>query len=134
MITKITFTEQEKNFLERHYFSKKFLNKHADALESAIARIVKAYNNMDWGYEYQTRTKSDCEFCIIYNFDYNCKKQADFVSVDINITDHIYICLIKDKRISSKYDLYEVTARVCDFIRKELNYENNKKQNRRTKQ
>ena len=128
MMNKITFTEQEKKFLKAHYFSKKFLSKCANDLESSITRIVKAYNKMDWGFEYQTITKSDCSICITYNFYYNCRKQADFVSVDINITDYICLDLIKNKRISNKYDLYEITAKVCDFIRKELNYE--KQQNR----
>lgn len=121
-MNKITFTEQEKNFLKTH-FSKKFLKTCADTLESYIARIVKAYNNMDWGFEYQAITNSDCGICITYYFDYNCRKQSDFVSVDINIGDYAHIDFIKNKRISSKYDLYEVTAKVCDFMRKECNRE-----------
>ena len=122
MMNKIIFTEQEKNFLKR-FFSKKFLKTCADILESYISRIVKTYNNMDRWFEYQNITNNDRRICITYNFDYNCKKQADFVSVDINIDDYIYRDLIKDKRISNKYDLYEVTAKVCDFMRKGLNYD-----------
>ena len=125
MTNKITFTKQEKNFLKTH-FSKKFLNTCSNNLDSAISRIVKVYNNMDWKFSYPFLTNDDCAIIINYNFDYNCKKQADFVSVDINIDDYIYRNLVKNKRISNKYDLYEVTAEVCDFIRKELNYENNK--------
>lgn len=121
-MNKITFTEQEKKFLKKH-LSKKFLKTRADDLESDISRIVKAYNNMDRRFSYQTITNDDCEIDITYNFDYNCRKQADFVSVDIDIANYIYIDLIKNKRISNKYDLYEVTAKVCDFMRKELNYE-----------
>ena len=121
MMNKITFTEQEKKFLKTH-FSKKFLNTCVFDLESAIVRIVKAYNNMDWRFSYTSLTNDDCAIIINYNFDYNCKKQADFVSVDINIDDYIYRNLIKNKRIGSKYDLYEVTAEVCDFIQKELSY------------
>lgn len=122
MMNKITFTEQEKKFLKKH-LSKKFLKTRADDLESDISRIVKAYNNMDRGFSYQTITNDDCEIDITYNFNYNCKKQADFVSVDIDIANYIYIDFIKNKRISNKYDLYEVTAKVCDFMRKELNYD-----------
>lgn len=123
-MNKIIFTKQEKKFLKT-YFSKKFLNTYVFDLESAISRIVKAYNDMDWRYSYQDITNDGRAIIITYNFDYNCKKQADFVSVDINIDDYIYRNLIKNKRISSKYDLYEVTAEVCDFMRKELNYEKN---------
>lgn len=122
MMNKITFTKQEKKFLKTH-LSKKFLKTRADDLESDISRIVKAYNNMDQWFSYQTITNDDCEIDITYNFDYNCRKQADFVSVDIDIDDYICIDLIKNKRINNKYDLYEVTAKVCDFMRKELNYE-----------
>lgn len=122
MMNKITFTKQEKNFLKTH-FSKKFFNIYVDGLESAISRIVKAYNNMDSGVSYYNITNDERGIYIIYNFDYNCRKQADFVSVNINIDDYIYRDLIKNKRISNKYDLYEVTAAVCDFMRKELSYE-----------
>ena len=121
-MNKIIFTEQEKSFLKTH-FSKKILKTRADTLESYISRIVKAYNNMDWGFEYQIITNGNCGICITYDFDYNCRKQADFVSVDINIGDYIHIDFIKNKRIRDKYDLYEVTAKVCDFIRKKLNCE-----------
>lgn len=122
MINRITLTEQEEKFLKTH-FSKKFLNTCVFDLESAITRIVKAYNNMDWRYSYQTATNDGRGIYITYNFDYNCRKQTDFVSVDINIDDYIYRNLVKNKRISSKYDLYEVTSKVCDFMRKKLNYE-----------
>lgn len=118
-MNKITFTKQEKNFLKTH-FSKKFFNIYVDGLELAISRIVKAYNNMDSGFSYHDITNDERIIYIIYNFDYNCRKQADFVSVKINIDDYIYIDLVKNKRISNKYDLYEVTAKVCDFIREEL--------------
>ena len=122
MMNKITFTEQEKNFLKTH-FSKKFLDTRADDLELSITKIVKAYNDMDRLFSYQTMTNADRDISITYKFDYNCRKQADFVSVYMNIDDYIYRDLVKNKRISSKYDLYEVTANVCDFMRKELNYE-----------
>lgn len=122
MTNKITFTKQEKNFLKTH-FSKKFLNTCVFNLESAITRIVKAYNNMDWQFSYPIITNDDRAIIINYHFDYNCRKQADFVSVDINIDDYIYRNLVKNKSISNKYDLYEVTDKICDFIRKELNYE-----------
>lgn len=78
---------------------------------------------MDWKFSYPFITNDDRAIIINYNFDYNCKKQADFVSVDINIDDYIYRNLVKNKSISNKYDLYEVTANVCDFMQKELNYE-----------
>ena len=122
MTNEITFTKHEQIFLKTH-FSKKFLNTCVFNLESAITRIVKAYNNMDWKFSYPFITNDDRAIIISYNFDYNCKKQADFVSVNINIDDYIYRNLVKNKRIINKYDLYEVTAEVCDFMREELNYE-----------
>lgn len=122
MSIKIALTKQEKDFLNAH-FSKKFFNLCADDLESDISKIVKAYNNMDQMFTYQTVTTNNYVINITYNFDYNCRKQADFVSVDINIDDYIYRDLIKNKRISNKYDLYGVTAVVSDFIRKECNRE-----------
>ena len=122
MINRITFTKQEKNFLKLH-FSKKVLTTRADDLESTISKIVKAYNNMDRQFTYQTITNDGRRIDITYKFDYICRKQEDFVSVYINIDDYIFRDLIKNKRISSKYDLYEVTSKVCDFMRKKLNYE-----------
>lgn len=127
MMNKITFTKQEKNFLKT-CFSKKFLKTCADALESAISRIVKAYNNKESWFSYHNINNDERGIYIIYNFAYSSRKQADFVSVDINIdgigiNDYINIDFIKNKRISNKYDLYEVTAKVSNFMRKELNYE-----------
>lgn len=122
MLNKIIFTKQEKKFLKT-YFSEKFLNIYANNLESDITKIVKAYNDMDREFNYYAITNDERGIDTIYKFDYNCKKQADFVSVDINIDDYIYINLIQNKRISNKYDLYEITAKVCDFMREELNYE-----------
>ena len=122
MTNKITFTKQEKKFLKK-YFSKEFLGICSDDLESAIAGIVKAYNNMEWDFSYHAATNDERDIYITYKFDYNCRKQADFVSVDINIDDYIYRNLVKNKRISNKYDLYEVTAKVCDFMQEEISYE-----------
>lgn len=122
MMNKITFTRQEKKFLKT-YFSKKCLNICAANLESDISKIVKAYNDMDRLFKYQSTTNDGRRIDITYNFDFDWKKQADFVSVAINIDEYIYRDLVKNKRIGNKYDLYEVTAKVSDFIRKELNYE-----------
>ena len=122
-MNKITFTKQEKKFLKT-YFSKEFLHTCADDLELSITKIVKAYNDMESWFSYHSiKVNDERGICIIYNFAYSCRKQADFVSVDINIDDYIYRDLVKNKRISNKYDLYEVTSEVCDFMRKELSYE-----------
>ena len=121
-MNEIIFAKQEKKFLKTH-FSKVFLHTRADDLELAITKIVKAYNDMDRLFSYQTIANNDRRIDITYTFDYNCREQADFVSVYINIDDYIYRDLIKNKRISNKYDLYEVTAKVCDFMRKEFSYD-----------
>lgn len=122
MMNKITFTKQEKKFLKTH-FSKVFLHTRADDLELTISKIVKAYNDMDRLFTYHNVTNDDRWIGITYSFDYNCRKQADFVNVYMNIDDYIYRDLVKNKRIGNKYDLYEITAKVSDFIRNELNYE-----------
>lgn len=122
MMNKITFTKQEKKFLKTH-FTKVFLHTRADDLELTISKIVKAYNDMDRVFTYHNVTNDDRWIGITYSFNYDCKKQADFVSVYMNIDDYIYRDLVKNKRIGNKYDLYEVTAKISDFMRTELNYE-----------